>query len=583
MGSVKYMRYLILFSVIQVWSVNGSFFVMAQNIQDLEQKVEQYRAEGNTATETEYLNRLAYMYWDNEQFNEAIESFERLAELNASSNNKKGRMIIFSNLGMLHTDVGDYQNAFNAYNESVKISRQLNNKPNIASNLTNAATALQGMNEPERSNKYVEEAMSLAKELNDLKILRTCYRILAENHEKLGNTEKTIQYFDLYDSFDKKIKNEQMKEIKAQSEEEVSKAEAAKRAKEMELKHTVDTLREVKELTKMQKMEIDLLNKENQIKELKVREQEAQLRNERLIRKSLIIGIILVLGFSSIILRLFLQKKKANQLLAEQNHKINQQNLQIKSSINYAQTIQQAILPMEDVINNDFDIFIIYRPKDIVSGDFYWFNHRDEDQMNLLAAVDCTGHGVPGAFMSMIGNTLLNIIINEKRMTSPAEILEELNTETRTALKQDQTDNNDGMDLALCTISKNNKGTYDINFSGAKRPLYFYKRNTKQLELVKGDRISIGGYGKSKEKISFTNHQLELAKGDMIYLCSDGIIDQNGPDRKRFGSKRLINLLSDIAEQPLNEQKEKIETELDKYKKEEEQRDDITLIGLRIK
>jgi serine phosphatase RsbU (regulator of sigma subunit) len=269
--------------------------------------------------------------------------------------------------------------------------------------------------------------------------------------------------------------------------------------------------------------------------------------------------------------------------ISEQRDHIAEQNEHILSSIEYAERIQQAILPLDEKIKSALpNHFIIYKPKDIVSGDFYWFNQID-DQI-LLAIVDCTGHGVPGAFMSMIGNTILNETVKEKKITDPALILEHLHMEVRYALKQDAHIHyaQDGMDVCLCCFQPKNK---KIIFAGAKRSLFLVKNDKTapgggELIEIKGDRTSIGGRQK-EERRTFTNREIDIQSGDMIYLTSDGFVDQGDPQGKRYGSKRMRLILESIASPNMKEQKDKLLQELTNYQGDAAQRDDITLIGVR--
>lgn len=272
--------------------------------------------------------------------------------------------------------------------------------------------------------------------------------------------------------------------------------------------------------------------------------------------------------------------------LEMQNEKIEMINEQIKSSIRYAQTIQNAILPISENMRSYFDYFTIFRPKDIVSGDFYWFSNIDNPETNqskvFIAAVDCTGHGVPGAFMSMIGSRLLNEIVNEKRILEPNQILDNLNMGVRKALKQEQTENNEGMDVCLCMIETLNSGKTRVTYAGAKRPLFYFKQEKNTIATLKGDRKSIGGIKSKMENVPFTSKELMLNQGDLIYLTSDGIIDQNSPDRVRFGTVRFIETIEKCVRLPMNIQCETIESALDLYQQDAEQRDDITVIGIKV-
>ncbi len=272
--------------------------------------------------------------------------------------------------------------------------------------------------------------------------------------------------------------------------------------------------------------------------------------------------------------------------LEVKNDLLKQHNESIKASIRYAQTIQQAILPSVNKIKQFFESFVFYKPKDIVSGDFYWFSHfRKTDNYNeksFAAAIDCTGHGVPGAFMSMIANTLLNEIINEKKIFSPKVILKTISNTILNSLKQEETDNQDGMDMCLVKIENLDKQKTLVSFAGAKRPLFYYSDKEKTVNRLRGDRISIGGTFYRKEKY-FTNHSLTLFKNDILYLTSDGYIDQNNTNRKRFGTQRFMELIDKIAKEEMKKQEEILDDKLKKWQGQEIQRDDIIIMALKIK
>jgi PAS domain S-box-containing protein len=273
--------------------------------------------------------------------------------------------------------------------------------------------------------------------------------------------------------------------------------------------------------------------------------------------------------------------------LTVQKQKIEEINFQLNSSIKYALQIQKSILPLKEELDSYFENFVIYTPRDIVSGDFYWFvpiEKTDTTYKALMAVVDCTGHGVPGAFLSLIGNRILNEIVFEKHIHTPSQILEQLNVEIREALKQDKSANKDGMDVCLCYIEKTKSGEFDIRFSGAKRPLYIYENEAEEFSALRGDRKKIGGFFMDRSHISFSDQEVHLKQGDILYLSTDGIIDQNTKvDRKRFGSKRLISLLQDNIHLPLSSQMDEIQRAYLAYKGEEPQRDDITFVGIKLR
>ncbi|MDJ1503148.1 SpoIIE family protein phosphatase [Xanthocytophaga agilis] len=257
---------------------------------------------------------------------------------------------------------------------------------------------------------------------------------------------------------------------------------------------------------------------------------------------------------------------------------ISKKNKHITGSINYAQKIQHAILPLESQIEKALpESFVFFQPRDTVSGDFYWFSEKEE--VVIIAAVDCTGHGVPGAFMSMIGNTLLNQIVNEKGITEPAKILNLLHKGVRKALKQeeDNSERQDGMDIALCTF---NKRTLLLQYAGANNSLYIVENG--ELIETKANKFGIGGVQKEAERL-FTNHTFTVSANTHCYLFTDGYEDQfGGPDNRKFMAKRFRQLLVDIHAKPATEQKQILTQTIHDWKGHESQMDDMLVIGFQL-
>jgi len=262
--------------------------------------------------------------------------------------------------------------------------------------------------------------------------------------------------------------------------------------------------------------------------------------------------------------------------LAQRTKELAEKNHDITSSIEYAKRIQQAILPPIDEIRKHLpNTFILYKPKDIVSGDFYWFGEKDGKL--IIVAADCTGHGVPGALMSMIGHNLLNQIVLEQGITDPGKILTQLNTMVQTVLKQgiSAIDTTDGMDMALCTI---NKATQELQYAGAYRPLIIAGKDT--LTKVDADKKPIGGSQMGMER-SFKTNFHKLRKGDTIYMFSDGYADQfGGPDMKKFMLRRFMDKLLKINDLSVEKQEIDLLNELVKWQGNNEQVDDILVIGI---
>lgn len=266
--------------------------------------------------------------------------------------------------------------------------------------------------------------------------------------------------------------------------------------------------------------------------------------------------------------------KSRTKALAKSNSELEGRNKYISDSIDYAQKIQSSILPSETYFKQIFpNYFLIFKPKDIVSGDFYWVSQVGD--IKIVAAVDCTGHGVPGALMSMIGNTLLNEIVNLSKITNPAEILNKLNTRVIEDLHKDINQGTyDGMDATICVIDEKNK---TLEYSGAYRPLNYFKDGN--FFEIKGDRKSIGDI--KKGRINFTTKKIELNESVILYLYSDGYVDQHNEQNNKFGSKRFKKLLSNIHTSSIDKQKGILLDELKSHKGNEIQRDDITILGIK--
>lgn len=264
-----------------------------------------------------------------------------------------------------------------------------------------------------------------------------------------------------------------------------------------------------------------------------------------------------------------------NVELKKAYEEIEEKNKSIVDSINYAKRIQQAILPSDSEVRELLpQSFVLYLPKDVVSGDFYWIAKKDDKK--IVAAVDCTGHGVPGAFMSMIGHTLLNEIVNDRGFTAPAEILNSLREGIIKSLKQtgSEGENQDGMDISLCTLDGET-----LEYAGANNPLWIIREG--KIEEIKGDKQPIGiYYGVPKP---FTNHSIKLNTGDCIYIFTDGYADQvGGSKEKKFRYKQIQELILENCDKSMTLQKEIFLNTINNWKGNLEQVDDILLIGIRI-
>lgn len=288
--------------------------------------------------------------------------------------------------------------------------------------------------------------------------------------------------------------------------------------------------------------------------------------------------------------RLNLEEKvrERTKTIEEQKNEIEKQKNKITDSIVYAQKIQKSMLPSEKIVKKHFpDSFIFYRAKDIVSGDFYWFSAPETDEWGkpnskfFIAAADCTGHGVPGALMSMIGNTLLNEIVNGKKIFQPSVILSELNRGIIEALRQNdasEDSQSDGMDLTLCQIDPVH-GTIEIACANH----IVYVCNKDEITMIEGDIFSIGGLFSIMQKANYTNHKLNFDEHTSVYMFSDGYQDQfGGENNQKFMLGRLKKLLFEIRNKPMSEQYEILKTTHESWRGNNRQIDDILVMGIKL-
>ncbi len=560
-------------------------------IEQIIQEAQQHENDGNLLDAAKLYNKIAFSYQGNSNTQQqALEYFNKSLAINQRIGNRNAIRFIHIQLGSIYSDMNNHQKALNEFNQAHVISNQMNNKQYIISDLLNLSLVLNRLHRYSESENKLIQALELSKEMNDLKQIAICYLRLSELYKLQGNNEKSFDYLTKYNTLKEHDHNKEIAEAetaysnlikeKSLTDMELQKTGKQLKEKDLALQRVQDSMKIVEQEKKRKELELE-------IKELRISEQDVQLKNTVIIIASLVGVLVVVVIFSLVMIKLNKDKKKANKLLEDKNIQINKQKKHIEDSIDYAQTIQNALLPINEKINQYFDAFVLFLPREVVSGDFYWFRILHENKETkafkaIVAVVDCTGHGVPGAFMSMIGFSLLNEIIVEKNITDPKTILNEMHKGIFAALKQSQTTNNDGMDATICYFEKKHDET-EILFAGAKQRIIISRINKEKLEMLRGSRRGIGGLDAEESPVSFENQKINIASGDTIYLMSDGYADQNNPERERFGTLQLNKIIEDNKKQPMQKQKEALENTLHAYMQNEFQRDDITIIGLKLK
>lgn len=455
----------------------------------------------------------------------------------------------YFSIGGLYENKGITDSARFYYENALTLFRSLENRENTAFSLIALARINNNSGDFKGALRLLKEAGSIGKDISSPGVLTDFYSESGKTFSGLKDFRNAFSSLDRY----------------------------------ILLKDSLLTAEKQKQILKLQ-TQYETIKKEKENESL--RKDQKLLQNSR---NSLIIGSLLLLIIALLILRSLNIKKKDNKLLQEQKAEIEHQKeivelqkTSITDSIRYAKRIQSAMLPPDDLISGNIpDSFILYLPRDIVSGDFYLLRQLDKSRL-LFCVADCTGHGVPGAFMSMLGMSLINDIVNlnEDHLVAgkftPADILNELRERIKKSLRQTgkEGEARDGMDISFCMIDKS---TGKLTYSGANNPIYIVFNET--LTELKATRNPIGIYPSEK---SFTNQELEVSSGSVLYLFSDGYSDQIGSEGGKFLSKNFKLLLTEISHRPMNEIKETLyKTHLD-WRKDEEQVDDILVAGIKI-
>lgn len=459
-------------------------------------------------------------------------------------------MVCYNNLGSTLINLKNYPLAKIYIDKSLRMAEQRQSNYQIMTTLATMSELYHLTGERKAEQEAALRVYSIAQEQeNDFYALDAC-EALAHSYYSEGNFEKSAFYFKITDS---------LRQIVFDSE----KTDAANEA-------------QAKYKAKERLQQIALLEADNT-------RRAAQNQRDELIKAVSVIALIVLLIFSALVVRNYHRKKRDNRLLKEQNVAIEEQsaiievkNQEITDSINYATRIQNAVLPTSEKLNALFPAnFIYYKPRDIISGDFFWAA-EGRGGMRFLAVADCTGHGVPGAMMSMLGSSILNRLIVRKNITSPGKILDALHAELLATLNttKDSRQITDGMDIAVLMFDPAQKS---LVIASADRPVFVVKNG--MMQVLPADKISIGSSLPKNEP--YTDNTVQIEEGASVFLFTDGITDQfGGPDRKKFMTKRLKELVTTTASMSLEERAEFLTRTFQVWKAGMDQTDDMTLINV---
>jgi serine phosphatase RsbU (regulator of sigma subunit)/Tfp pilus assembly protein PilF len=476
------------------------------------------------------------------EYAEALEFLEKSLKLQKEIGNKEGMATAYGNLAIVYDETNNIDKAVDCIEKATQLAEEMGGKQHLAAAYCNLGSFYAKAKKYDKAVEILHKGIGAASEVGFKSALIDIYKNLAAIYSKTNDFQKAYEYEDLITRLKDTIYNDN-------NSRQVNEMTAKYESEKKEIM--------ISSLEKDQKLSND------------------KLEQGRIFKIGLGLFCLMIAGFAFMLYRGNVHKKKANVALSHAYKEIELKNKDITDSINYSKRIQEASLPPKELKHKLFpEAFVLFRPKDIVSGDFYWYTEKNGKR--LIAACDCTGHGVPGALMSMIGNNLLNQIVIEKGVTTPSEILDRLHEEVRKSLKQnEQAETRDGMDISLISIEGEK-----IEFAGAQRPLWII--NNGEVEEIKGNKFSIGGL-QTEDHRNFSNHMFVAKPGDCLYLFTDGFVDQFGGDEgKKFMTRNFRKLLLSCQGRPMAMQEKLIESALLSWKGKCEQVDDILVIGLQI-
>lgn len=543
---------------------------------------------------------LGITYCNQGYYERSMEYFKKSLKLNEEIGYNKGISDIYANIGVIHWKQGDFVQAVEDNQKSLKIRTESGDKKGIAQCYTNIGFLYKCMKNYEMATKYNQKALSTYEELGDKNGLATVLGSIAELNMVFadsanGGSEKAEKYKKAIEFAERSLliaKEMGFLLIENESYGFLSNAWSNlhdyKKAWEYSQKYimTGDSLFNKEKISAIEEMEakyqFEKKQKEIELQKIELEKNEMEITLQTKQKYGLFIGLLLMLILVMVIFRNYREKKKANIILTKkkeeiqnQAHQLAEKNTIITESINYAKLIQDAILPSTQLFNKLFpDSFIFYRPKDIVSGDFYWL--YKEGEKIFIAVVDCTGHGVSGAFMSMIGITMLNEVVKEKQIHTPSKILKSLNEKIIYLLNQSGKSHNIGMDMTLCCIDKE-KNVLTISLANRKAILF----ENKKVVNIKAGMSSIGNKLSTNQPVNYKDSVFSLENEIILYMFTDGYIDQfGGNESKKFGSPKFEDLIVDIVSCDFQKQGRSIDYEFERWKGSNCQTDDVLVIGI---
>ena len=496
-----------------------------------------------------------------EDFENAIHYQRKSLEIRKETGDKKGMAACLSNIGQVYNEKGEYDKALDFYSQGLKLYEEIGDKHGIGLSHNDFGLTYFLQGNYGKAIEFSNRALLVAKERGAKVQEKDTYKVLFQSYEAIKNYKKALEMHKFYTELKDSLDSEENQQEIIRQEFKYS----------YEKKAAADSVKAAL-ADKVKDASLAAERAENRQHMLEAKQLEQQ-------KYVMFAGLGIALLFGGVVYNRFRKTSKQKRTIEDQKQQVDkafeeleEKNTEILDSINYAKRIQNAILPSAAVMKEHLkESFVFYKPKAIVAGDFYWLEHKDDKI--LFAVADCTGHGVPGAMVSVICNNGLNRSVREHGLTTPGEILDKTREIVIREFDKSEDDVNDGMDIALCSIDGN-----QLQYAGANNPLWII-RNGELIE-IKADKQPIG---KFDNQAPYTTNAFNLEKGDTIYIFSDGFADQfGGENDRKFKVKAFKELLLSIQSQSLGNQKEFIESSFEKWKGDHEQIDDVCVVGVRV-
>jgi serine phosphatase RsbU (regulator of sigma subunit) len=505
----------------------------------------------NKPIEAQIYGHMGALYYSQNNKTKALEYFSLSLKTNQEINNVPGIMESLNNTAVIYQELHRYEEALQNFRTDLKYAEKTGIKKDVIAVLHNIGLVYKDGKKYNEAVRYLDSSVVLGRNIRDFESLQEIYSSLSEVYKEQNNVERVFEYL----------------KLSAEAKDSTIKQTRDKQFFEMNTKY-------------------DSEKKEAENKLLKTEGEK-----QRAVLFGIGIGLALVLLLAYFIYRNYKVQQKANVLLGQQNteikeqkHIIEEKQKEILDSIAYAKKLQEAILPPVNLMYSQLEkMFLYYQPKDIVAGDFYWMEtvKLDKEEHILIAAADSTGHGVPGAMVSVVCSNALNRAVKEFKITEPGEILDKARELVLETFAKSERDVKDGMDISLASIPKVRKGnTTTIKWAGANNPIYIISDGV--VRETKANKFPVGAYA-TEEKQEFTTHSIEVKKGDRIYLFSDGLVDQfGGPKGKKYKAKRFQQKIIESSDLIMEAQKEFLLLDLLAWQGSLDQVDDILVIGVEV-